>query len=159
MGEKGFLGFVTPLPDDESTADTVPVDAVAEGEQRFVTGLLEAASSAPPLTRVLPEVAAVLAQATGMDRATVLLHDRFGELVAGTSRRADGTLDARMWAAFRLLHSSMPALADARRGEGATVFLQPESATALGPGDWVVRFGARTVVVAPIRSHGGCSVS
>lgn len=118
-----------------------------------VTELLEAAAGAPPVTRVLPDVAVALAEATSMRRATLLLYDRRGNLVAGTSRQIDGTLDARLWAAFQLLHDSMPAVDSARRGAAPIVFAQPETALGLGPGDWVERFEARTVVVAPLRSR------
>ncbi len=122
-------------------------------DPRPMTGLLDAVSGAPPLTRVLPDVATALAQAAGMRRATVLLFDRRGDLAAGTSRTSDASLDSKMWAAFRLLHVSMPAIDAARRGAAVAVFLNPETATALGPGDWVSRFEARTVVVAPIRTR------
>lgn len=121
-------------------------------DARPVTSLLDAVSGAPPLTRILPDVAAALAQAVGMRRTTVLLFDRRGDLSAGTSRWIDGALDSKMWAAFRFLHGSMPAIAAARRGADVAVFADPETATALGPGDWVSRFDARTVVVAPIRT-------
>ncbi len=122
-------------------------------DPRPMTRLLDAVSGAPPLTRVLPDVASSLAQAAGMRRASVLLFDRRGDLAVGTSRLSDGSLDPKMWAAFRLLHVSMPAIDAARRGAAVAVFLHPETATALGPGDWVSRFEARTVVIAPIRTR------
>ena len=142
-----------PLPNEQlrelNPAPGVTIDA-GRGP---VAELLEAAAGAPPLTRALPDIAATLADATSMGRATVLLYDRRGNLVAGTSRTANGGLDAQLWAAFRLLHESMPAVDAGRRGVAPVVFLQPENAVALGPADWVARFEARTVVVAPIRSR------
>ncbi|MFQ5554235.1 MAG: sensor histidine kinase [Acidimicrobiia bacterium] len=113
-------------------------------------GLLEAAAGVPPRTRVLPEVAVALATSARMHRATVLLFGHLDDLVTGTTRLADGSLDAPLWAALRAGHPGMPAVAAARRGAAPVVFTSPDTATDLGDFDWVARFGARTVAVTPL---------